>query len=89
MILPVSIGIYGRIASGIISPFIDFSLRETGCLSVCCESGVLDFHEVGIICDKIKSFCNRFKRHIAAVSHFRRPFTALACSHKYHTVGGA
>ncbi len=56
VVLPVSVGIYGRIASGVIAPLVDFALREAWSLAVGDETGVLNLHEVGIVGHKIKAF---------------------------------
>ncbi len=54
MVLPVGVGIDGRIRTGVVAPLVDFTLRETRCLTVGDKARVLQLHEVGIVCHEIK-----------------------------------
>ena len=67
MVLPVGIGIDGRISSGIVAPFVYLTLGETRSLPVHDEGCILNFHEVGIVRDKVQTLCHSLDRHITAV----------------------
>ncbi len=67
MVLPVGIGIYGRVLACVVAPFVYLALREAGSLSVGYQTGILNFHEIGIVCHEVQAFGHFFKRHIAAI----------------------
>ena len=56
MVLPVGVGIDGRIRTGVVAPLVDFTLRETRCLTVGDKARVLQLHEVGIVGDEVETF---------------------------------
>ncbi len=86
VVLPVSVGINGRVASGIVAPFVDFALREPWSLSVGDETCILDFHEVGIVGDEIEALCHFLERHVTAVCEAGCGFDTAACGDKDYSV---
>ena len=87
MILPIGIGIDCRILASVITPLVNFSLRETGRLSIHDKTRILNLHVISVISHKIQTVSNLLERDIATISNARRAFRTFLRRYQDHTIG--
>ena len=87
MILPIGIGIDCRVLASVITPLVNFSLRETRSLSIHDKTRILNLHVISVISHKIQTVSNLLERDIATISNTGRALRAFLCRDQDHTIG--